>query len=98
MKALMRGAAVAALALTLTATTFADSAEARRGRNAAIVGGLLVGGLIAGAAVANSRERVYVRPRADCGEYRRRAQYSEETGRSGRAQYWWDRYAECRGE
>jgi hypothetical protein len=98
MKSIMRGAAIAALAITLTATTFADNAEARRGRNGAIIGGLIVGGLIAGAAVANARERVYVRPSESCGEYRRRAISNEESGRPGRAQYWWDRYAECRGE
>jgi hypothetical protein len=43
-----------ALGLALTVTSF-DSAEARRGRNAAIAGGVALGVLALGAAAANSR-------------------------------------------
>ncbi len=90
-------AGVAALSVAMLATVTIDSAEAaRRGR---VVGGIIAGAaiatIIAGAAAANARERVYVR---DCGEFRRNARYNENIGRPGRAQYWWDRYAECRGE
>jgi hypothetical protein len=96
---LARGSAIAALAVALTATTFATEAEAqRRGRIVGgVAAGLIIGGLVAGAAAANARERVYVAPRASCGEYKRRAIWNEENGRGGRAQYWWDQYEACRG-
>lgn len=104
MTAMVRGAAIAALALTLTTTTFVDSAEAQRHRNRVIGGvaaGLIIGGIVAGAAAANARERgtVYVAPapRASCGEYRRRAEWAEQNRNWSRAEYWWDRYNACRG-
>lgn len=90
--------ALACSALAIATFVQSNDAEARRGRVAAgVVTGLVVGGLIAGAAAsANARERVYVR--SGCGDLRRKALYNEDIGRPGRAQYWWDRYAECRGE
>lgn len=99
---IIRGGAVAALALALTAGTFATEAEAsRRGRVVGgVAAGLIIGGIVAGAAAANARsyrEPVYVAPRASCGEYKRRAVWNEENGRNGRAQYWWDQYEACRG-
>ena len=97
MKSFAKTGAVVALSAATVLAFNANTAEARRGR---IVGGLaagiIAGAVIAGAASsARARERVYVR---DCSEFRRNARYNEEIGRDGRAQYWWDRYAECRGE
>lgn len=98
MKSIAKTAGIAALSVAMLTAVSVDNAEAaRRGR---IVGGvavgLIAGAIIAGAAAnANARERVYVR---DCSEFRRNARYNENIGRSSRAQYWWDRYAECRGE
>jgi MFS family permease len=103
MKAIVRGGLVAALALTVTAATFADAeAQSRRGRVVGgVAAGLIIGGLVAGAAAANARERgtyyVAPAPRASCGEYKRRAIWNEENGRGGRAQYWWDQYESCIG-
>lgn len=97
---IVRAGAVAALAIAVTATTFATEASAQRraGRVAAgVAAGLIIGGIVAGAARANAGERVYVAPRASCGEYKRRAIWNEENGRPGRAQYWWDQYENCRG-
>jgi hypothetical protein len=51
-----------ALALTITAAT-ADNAEARRGRNAAIIGGIALGALALGAAGAYGHDRHYHRSR-----------------------------------
>ncbi len=98
MKAIAKTAGVAALSVAMLTAATVDSAEAsRRGRIVGgVAAGLIAGAIIAGAAAnANARERVYVR---DCGEFRRNARYNENIGRPGRAQYWWDRYAECRGE
>jgi hypothetical protein len=96
---LVRAGAVAALAIAVTATTFATEASAqRRGRViGGVAAGLIIGGLLAGSAYAAPRERIYVAPRASCGEYKRRAIWNEENGRGGRAQYWWDQYEACRG-
>jgi len=96
MKAIVKTAAVAALSVAMLTAVAVDNAEARRRH---VVGGIIAGAavatIIAGAAAANARERVYVR---DCSEYRRNARYNEEIGRFSRARYWWDRYADCRGE
>jgi hypothetical protein len=106
MKSLARGAVLGALAFSIVAVSFADAADARVRRRVVggVVAGLVVGGLIAGAAAANAGPRYYAQPTyvaprgRGCSEFRNRAQWNEEAGRPGRAQYWWDRYAECRGE
>lgn len=98
MKSIAKTAGVAALSVAMLATVTIDSAEAaRRGRIVGgVAAGLIAGAIIAGAAAsANAREGGYYR---SCSQYRRNAQYNEDIGRPGRAQYWWDRYAECRGE
>lgn len=97
MKAIAKTASVVALSVAMLSAVAVDNAEARRGRViGGVAAGLVAGAIIAGAAAsANARERVYVR---DCSEYRRNARYNEEIGRISRARYWWDRYADCRGE
>lgn len=97
MKAIAKTAGIAALSVAMMTAMTVDNAEAaRRGRIiGGIAAGVVIGSVIAGAAAANARERVYVR---DCSQYRRNARYNEDIGRPARAQYWWDRYAECRDE
>lgn len=99
MTKLFKTTSLACVGLAMSLLASAAPAEARsRGANAAIVGGIIAGAIIAGAATRSyAGERVYTRS-SGCGEYRRRAISNEEAGRPGRAQYWWDRYAECRGE
>lgn len=89
-------AGVAALSVAMLTAVSVDQSQAQSRRVlGGIAAGVVVGTIIAGAAAANARERVYV---SDCSQYRRNARYNENIGRPGRAQYWWDRYAECRGE
>lgn len=97
MKAIVKTAGVAALSIAMLTAVSVDQSQAQSRRViGGVAAGLVAGAIIAGAAAsANARERVYVR---DCGEYRRNARYNEEIGRFSRARYWWDRYAECRGE
>ncbi len=97
MKAIAKTASVAALSIAMLSAVAVDNAEARRGRIVGgVAAGLIAGAIIAGAAAsANASPRTYVR---DCSEYRRNARYNEEIGRNSRARYWWERYAECRGE
>jgi hypothetical protein len=103
MNKLFKTSAMGALALAMTSAVMIDSADAQSRRRAAGIGAaVVIGGLIAGAAIANSREsreRVYVRESSGsgCGDFRRRAQWNEQNGNRGRAQYWWDRYEDCRG-
>jgi hypothetical protein len=101
MNKILKAGAFSALAITMASAVMVDTAEAQRryGRGVGIGAGVLIGGLIAGAAIANSRERVYVRESSGsgCGDFRRRAQWNEQNGRPGKAQYWWDRYEDCRG-
>jgi hypothetical protein len=89
--------ACSALALAITSAVLVDSASAYSRRGAALGVGIVAGAIIAGAAVANSRERVYVREAPGCGEYRRRAVWNEQNGNGRRAAYWWDRFEDCRG-
>lgn len=97
MNSFAKTASVAALSVAmLTAVSVDQSQAASRRVIGGVAAGIVAGAIIAGAAAsANARERVYVR---DCSEFRRNARYNENIGRNGRAQYWWDRYAECRGE
>jgi hypothetical protein len=97
MSKILKAGACTALALALTSAVMVDQADARSRRGVALGVGLGVGLLIAGAAVANARERVYVRTAPGCGEYRNRAIWNERNGNRGRAQYWWDRFEDCRG-
>jgi hypothetical protein len=92
--------AVVALGATMMTASIQDAEASRRGRVATGVAvGVLAGAVVAGA-IASSRparaEPVYVVP--DCSEWRRQARYYERTDRYGRAEYYWDRYRECRGE
>jgi hypothetical protein len=92
--------AVSALSAAVLAGSMSTEAEARRrgAVGAAIVGGVVAGALIAGAASsARASEPVYVAEPRGCYDLKRRAIWYEEHGRPGRAQYFWDRYAECRG-
>jgi hypothetical protein len=92
--------AVAALGTVMMTTSYQAAEAGSRGRVATGVAvGVIAGAAVAGA-IASSRpayaEPVYVAP--DCSEWRRQARYYERTGRYGRAEYYWDRYRECRGE
>lgn len=98
MKTLMKPLTVLALGLALAMPTLDDANAQRRGRYIAggIVAGVVAGAIIAGAASnARAAPTYYAR---DCRELRRNAIWNEERGRPGRAQYYWDRYSECRGE
>jgi hypothetical protein len=92
-------ATVAGVAMMVAATAPAHADRAGRIAGGVAVG-VIAGAIIAGAA-ANARadERpVRVYNGHDCREFRYKARRAEEDGNRGRAQYWWDRYAECRGE
>jgi hypothetical protein len=98
MKSLMKPLTVAALGLALMVPTFDDASAQRRGRYIAggIAAGVIAGAIIAGASSsARASPTYYAR---DCRDLRRQAIWNEERGRPGRAQYYWDRYSECRGE
>lgn len=73
-----------ALAATMI-TTSVDTAEARRGRGAAIAGGVALGVLALGAAGAYGRDRHYYR--SGCYRGPRECRY---VGR----ECWWNRYGE----
>lgn len=93
--------AIACSALALAMIVQANDAEARRGRVAAgVVTGLVVGGIIAGAAAsARASERRYYSVNSSyCRDLRSKAVYNERIGRFSRAEYYWDRYAACRGD
>ncbi len=97
MNKIAKASAYSALALALTSAVMVDTASAYSRRGTALGIGVVAGALIAGAAIANSRERVYVREAPGCGEYRRRAVWNEQNGNGRRAAYWWDRFEDCRG-
>jgi hypothetical protein len=83
------------------ASAIAPAHADRAGRIAAGVAvGVVAGAIIAGAAssarASEGPVRVYSGP--DCREFRRKARWAEENGQPRRAQYYWDRHAECRGE
>lgn len=89
---------MALIAATMSVATVDMANAGYRGR---VGTGVAVGlglGLLAGAAVAGERryEPGYY-GYADCSELRRRAMYFEDTGRPGRADYWWGRWHECTG-
>lgn len=93
--------ALACSALAIATFVQTTDAEARRGRVAAgVVTGLVVGGIIAGAAAsARASDRRYYHVNSSyCRDLRRKAHYYEDIGRPSRAAYYWDRYAECRGD
>jgi hypothetical protein len=101
MTAAFKYVSAAALAVAMMATVVAPAQAQRRGNLAAgIAVGVVAGAIIAGAAssarASEGPVRVYSGP--DCREFRRKARWAEENGHPGRAQYWWDRHAECRGE
>jgi hypothetical protein len=95
----IKAVSVGLMSLAMISAISVDSADAqsRRRVGGAIVGGLIVGGIIAGAAAASANDRVYVRESSGCGQYKRRAIWNEDNGNAGKAQYWWDRYEDCRG-
>jgi hypothetical protein len=101
MSVLMKSISSAALATALVASAIAPAHADRGGRIAAGVAvGVVAGAIIAGAAssarASEGPVRVYSGP--DCREFRRKARWAEENGQPRRAQYYWDRHAECRGE
>lgn len=101
MKSLLKSGTFAVLGAALVAATMATAADASprsRARNAAIIGGIAAATIIAGAAVASERSYAVRRYYGGCSDLRRRATWNEERGNFDRAAYYWDRYAECRGE
>jgi hypothetical protein len=102
MTAFLKSTTAAALGLAMLTASIAPAHADRNGRIAGgIAAGVIAGAIIAGAA-ANARAsedrpvRVYSGP--DCREFRSKARWAEDNGQPRRAQYYWDRYAECRGE
>lgn len=97
MMKLSRPLAIAALGIALAMPTL-ETADAQR-RTGRIIGGVAAG-IVAGAIIAGAASSARAEPayRSDCRDLRRQAIWNEERGRNGRAQYYWDRYAECRGE
>jgi hypothetical protein len=101
MNVLKKSVSSAVLAAAVVVSAIAPAHADRNGRiGAGIAVGVIAGAIIAGAAVnARASEgpvRVYSGP--DCREFRRKARWAEENGQPRRAQYYWDRHAECRGE
>lgn len=94
MSKFFKATAAALVALAAAQTLAVSSAEA--GPRQRFIGGLIAGAVVS-TIVAGSiaRERAYASE--GCGYLRDRAVYNQDIGRPARAQYWWDRYAACRG-